>query len=325
MSIGGPDRPVGGLAVRPPPGVELRPAARHDLEGVLGLLAQRTSVEAYDLNEQTAKERWEALLGLIDSSPFLAIADGEAVGLLLLFFRRRLNFATWEGWVPELVVADDHRGRGIGRALLRVAIEEWRLRGAHRLSVEVAPGEEAGRAMLSGMAFEERFLRFSLDPIPVDAETPATATQSLTLREIREDDFAAASRLVAEMGAHRSPLPDRMDAVERAYREIVRRPLDASLIAERDDAAIGICTVEIRTTLRRKAPEAWIPELVVSEQFRGQGIGRALLERALYVARELGAERAVLESGAQRATAQALYRSIGFETAGNVFTLLRDR
>jgi ribosomal protein S18 acetylase RimI-like enzyme len=325
MSVGGPDRAVGGLAVRPPPGIELRPAARDDLDEVLGLLAQRTSVQAPELNGQVATERWEAFLGSIDSSPFLAIAEGDPVGLLLLSFRRRLNFATWEGWVAELVVADSHRRRGIGRALLRVAIEEWRLRGAHRLFVEVAPGEEAGRALLSGMGFEESLLRFSLDPIPAGEGSSPTAVPSLTMRGLREENFAAASRLVAEMGAHRSPLPDRMDAVERAYREIVRRSADASLIAERDGAAIGICTVEIRTTLRRKAPEAWIPELIVTERFRGQGIGRSLLERALNVARQRGAERAVLESGTQRETAQALYRSLGFEAAGGVFTLLRDR
>ena len=227
--------------------------------------------------------------------------------------------------MPELVVTDDHRGRGIGRALLRVAIEEWRLRGAHRLSVEVAPAEEVGRALLSGMGFEESFIRLSLDPIPADVGSSPTVNRSLRLRSLREDDFAAASRLVAEMGAHRSPLPDRMDAVERAYREIIRRPSDASVVAEHDGAAIGICTVEIRASLSREAPDAWVPELVVSERFRGQGIGRALLERALHAARERGAERAVLESGAQRATAQALYRSLGFVAAGSAFTLLRDR
>jgi GNAT superfamily N-acetyltransferase len=324
MSVGGPDRPVGGLAVRPPAGVELRPAAREDLGAALALLEQRTG-QPTELSRDVAAARWDGLLNSIDASPFLAIADGDTVGLLLLSFRRRLNFATWEGWVPELVVSDDHRGRGIGRALLRVAIEEWRLRGAHRLSVEVALDEAAGRALLSGMGFAESLLRFSLDPIPETVASEATIRPSLTLREIREDDFGAASRLVAEMGPHRSPLPDRMDAVERAYREIVRRPSDGSLIAERDGAAIGICTLEIRTTLRRDAPEAWVPELVVTEQFRGQGIGRALLERVLQTARDRGAQRAVLESGAQRATAQALYRSVGFEAAGSVFTLLRDR
>lgn len=325
MSVGGPDRPVGGLAVRPPPGVELRPAARDDLDAVLELLAQRSAVDAPELSGQATAERWDALLASIDASPFLAIADGQAVGLLLLSFRRRLNFATWEGWVPELVVAADHRRRGIGRSLLRVAMEEWRLRGAHRLSVEVAPGEEPGRALLSGMGFEESMLRFTLDSLRADVEPAAVGAPIVVTRELRENDFAAASRLVAEMGAHRSPLPDRMDAVERAYREIVRRPSDASLIAERDGAAIGICTLEVRSALRLNDPEAWIPELVVSEPFRGHGIGRALLDGALHTARQRGATRAVLESGRQRATAQALYRSLGFVAAGSVFTLLRDR
>ena len=324
MSVGGPERPVGGLAVRPPAGVELRPAARGDLDSVLGLLAQRESAPALEVEPDTAAERWEALLSSVDCVPFLAVADGEPGGILLLSFRRRLNFATWEGWVPELVVSADHRRRGIGRALLRVAIEEWRLRGAHRLSVELSPDEEAGRVLLSGMGFQDAFLRFSLDPIGSEPQLGALPP-SVTLHALREDDFPAASRLVAEMGAHRSPLPDRMDAVERAYREIIRRSTDTSLLAERDATAVGICTVEVRSTLRRQAPEAWIPELVVTEPSRGQGIGRALLEGALQAARERGAMRIALESGPQRATAQSLYRSMDFEPAGSVFTLLRDR
>ena len=323
MSVG-PDRPVGGLAVRPPAGVELRPAARDDLDAVLALLAQRESAPALEIEPGAAAERWEVFLRSIDSAPFLAVADGEPAAVLLLSFRRRLNFATWEGSVPELVVSAGHRRRGIGRVLLRVAIEEWRLRGAHRLAVELAPGEEAGRALLSGMGFQDMFLRFSLDPIGPERQQAAHPA-SVTLRSLREDDFPAASRLVAEMGAHRSPLPDRIDAVQRAYREIIRRSTDASLLAERDGAAVGIATVEIRSTLRRQTPEAWIPELVVTEQSRGQGIGRTLLEGALQAAGERGAERVALESGPQRVTAQSLYRSMGFEPAGSVFTLLRDR
>ena len=227
MSVG-PDRPVGGLAVRPPAGVELRPAARDDLDAVLALLAQRESAPALEIEPGAAAERWEVFLRSIDSAPFLAVADGEPAAVLLLSFRRRLNFATWEGSVPELVVSAGHRRRGIGRALLRVAIEEWRLRGAHRLAVELAPGEEAGRALLSGMGFQDMFLRFSLDPIGPERQQAAHPA-SVTLRSLREDDFPAASRLVAEMGAHRSPLPDRIDAVQRAYREIIRRSTNGTV------------------------------------------------------------------------------------------------
>jgi ribosomal protein S18 acetylase RimI-like enzyme len=173
------------------------------------------------------------------------------------------------------------------------------------------------------MGFDDAFIRLRLSAI-----TPRRVTfpkEGVRIRELREDDFLAASRLVAEMGAHRSPLPDRMEAVERAYQELIKRDSDASLVAEEEGNIVGLCTVEVRATLRNEALEAWIPELVVSEPSRGRGIGRALLETGIERARELGARQAVLESGAQRATALALYRSLGFEPAGSVFTLLRDR
>src|SRR5207244_1019951 len=125
-----------------------------------------------------------------DASPFLAIAEGEAAGLLLLVFRRRLNFATWEGWVPELVVARTFRGRGIGRALLRVAIEEWRLRGAHRLSVETEPMGDGCAAMLTGLGFEEGLLRFRHDRIAAEGRPPPAG---VTLRPIQAADFVAAT------------------------------------------------------------------------------------------------------------------------------------
>ena len=54
-----------------------------------------------------------------DAAPFLATADGEPAGFIGFRFRRRLNHATFEGWISDLVVRDRFRGRGIGRALSR--------------------------------------------------------------------------------------------------------------------------------------------------------------------------------------------------------------
>jgi len=318
---GGPDRPVGGLSVRTPAGVELRPAGRGDLGAVLALLAEREGLPAPALAPDLARERWEAVIGSVDAAPFLAVADGEPAGLLLLFFRRRLNFATWEAWVPQLVVALGARRRGIGRALLRVAIEEWRLRGAHRLAVDVATGEEPGRALLGSLGLEEALLRFRLEPISSRSVIPPA---DVTIRPVEPDDAEAVTRVVAEMGAARSPVPERMEAVSRSFAELIRRPRDASRVAMRERSLVGVCSLELRQTLRASAPEAWIPELVVTERMRGQGIGAALLDSALADAADRAAGAATLESGARREVAHALYRSAGFEPAGALFTLLRD-
>jgi GNAT superfamily N-acetyltransferase len=321
MTLSGPDRPVGGLSVRAPAGVELRPAGREDLAPVLGLLARREGLPAPSLAQDLARERWEAIIGSVDAAPFLAVADGEPAGLLLLFFRRRLNFATWEAWVPELVVAPAARRRGIGRALLRVAIEEWRLRGAHRLAVDVALGEEAGGGLLSGLGLEEALLRFRQEPMATRGQAPP---DDVTIRSIQPDDVEAVTRLVAEMGPARSPVPERMDAVRRSFAELIRRPQDASRVAVREGSVVGVSTLELRETLRGSGVEAWIPELVVTEPMRGRGIGAALLDGALAGATARGATAATLESGARREVAHALYRSAGFVPAGALFTLLRE-
>ena len=50
-----------------------------------------------------------------DAAPFMAVADGEPAGIILFRFRRRLNRATYEGWVSDLFVREPFRARGIGR------------------------------------------------------------------------------------------------------------------------------------------------------------------------------------------------------------------
>ena len=317
----GPLRPVGGLSVRPPAGVELRPAARDDLPVVRQLLSERGG-PVPDGDDPRVPDRWNAHLASIDASPFLALADGAPAGLLLLAFRRRLNFATWEAWVPELVVAESFRQRGIGRALLRVAIEEWRLRGAHRLSVDLGPGEAAGQTLLTKMGFEETFLRFRAEPI---APRGRPAPTDVVLRGVEPDDFEAVTRLVAEMGPRHSPVPERMDAVRRTFRELATRPIDLSRLALRGATPVGVCTSELRASLRRDAPELWIPELVVTEPRRGAGIGAALLDAVLAAGAAAGAGSAVLETGPRRESAHRLYAAAGFAEAGHVFTLLRER
>jgi len=277
---------------------------------------------ALPLSPASPRERWERVIGSVDASPFLAMGDGQPAGLLLLFFRRRLNFATWEGWAPELIVGELFQRRGIGRFLLRVAIEEWRLRGAHRLIVETEPAEEGCGAMLQSLGFEGYLLRFRQDPLTVRGVRPP---EGVAIRPIQPADFEAATRLVAEMGAARSPAPDRMDALERTFRDLTARPTDASLVAERDGTMVAICTAEVRESLRGESPEAWIPELVVTEQMRGRGIGSALLDASLGEAARRGASSATLESGEQRAAAHVLYQSSGFAGAGRSWILWRDR
>jgi ribosomal protein S18 acetylase RimI-like enzyme len=58
--------------------------------------------------------------------------------------------------------------------------------------------------------------------------------------------------------------------------------------------------------------DAYLEELYVVPALRGRGIGRALLERTMAVAREAGATRIDLNTGETDTAARALYESVGF-------------
>lgn len=82
------------------------------------------------------------------------------------------------------------------------------------------------------------------------------------------------------------------------------------LVARTDAAIVGSLTlvlVRIPTGLR-----AIIEDVVVDEQSRGQGVGRALNEVALELARDAGAVTVDLTSRPSREAANRLYLLLGF-------------
>ena len=84
-------------------------------------------------------------------------------------------------------------------------------------------------------------------------------------------------------------------------------------VAEDADGVLtGMLTLTCCQTLARS--KYWIEDVIVRPEFRGQGIGRALVEAAVDHVKETCAEAVIyLTSNPSRQAARALYRSIGFE------------
>ena len=59
--------------------------------------------------------------------------------------------------------------------------------------------------------------------------------------------------------------------------------------------------------------KAWIEDVVIDAVHRGEGIGEALVKRAVEVARAEGAKRIYLTSNPKREAAHRLYKRCGFE------------
>jgi ribosomal protein S18 acetylase RimI-like enzyme len=74
----------------------------------------------------------------------------------------------------------------------------------------------------------------------------------------------------------------------------------------------GLAQMRFLPSIWSSARSCYLEELYVAPALRGRGMGRALLEAAMDVAREAGADRIDLNTAETDATARALYESAGF-------------
>jgi ribosomal protein S18 acetylase RimI-like enzyme len=319
VSLGNPDRPVGGLAVPRPTGVELRPVGRDDFADALALVRELYALP--DADPEPPRATFEALVNDPDATPFLAVADGEVAGYIGHRFRRRLNHATFEGWVSDLFVRERFRGRGIGRALLAAAIAEWRLRGGHQVMLEVGYDRTAARSLYEAAGFVDRGKYFEIAPVATRSVTPGDGVE---IRPIVDDDadFEATTNLLAELGRP-APTDETLPALRRTYVEHVGRASTGSLLGLLDGAPIGFVSLEFRQPFFTSSPQAWIPDLVVTEAARGRRVGAALLDAAFAEAMRRGAYGVALESGHHRTVAHRLYSEAGMADVGSFYTLSR--
>ena len=118
-----------------------------------------------------------------------------------------------------------------------------------------------------------------------------------------EEAFA---RLVPQLSTT-APCPD-----EQRLRHLVEDNRTHLLIAEDDATGEIVGTLTILFYEIPTCRKAWIEDVITDEAYRGHGIGRALVERALQIAREGQADGVYLTSRASRIAARALYQKCGF-------------
>jgi GNAT superfamily N-acetyltransferase len=119
--------------------IDVREATTKDWPHVAALLAELGRPDVRGLEEEGRHaERFADYLARPDTVALVAVIDGEIVGFVDLEFRQRLNFRTLQAWIPDLVVSEAQRGRGVGTALMTRAEELSRERGCWSLTLESA-------------------------------------------------------------------------------------------------------------------------------------------------------------------------------------------
>lgn len=163
---------------REAPPCRIRPAVEADAPLVLALIRELAEYERL-AGEVTATEAdiRDALFGPAPSAEaVIAEAEEQPVGFALFFH----NFSTFAGkrglYLEDLYVRPEHRGRGIGRRLLRHLARIARDRGCHRFEWSVLDWNEPAI----------RFYR-RLGAVPMDDWTVCRLTGA-ALDRLADDD-----------------------------------------------------------------------------------------------------------------------------------------
>lgn len=124
------------------------------------------------------------------------------------------------------------------------------------------------------------------------------------------EDAAEIARLLRDFNLEYSePTPEVEELTETIARLLGEAEITVLLAGEGPD---GLSLFRFRPGIWSAGLEAYLQELYVIPSRRGRGIGRALMEATIELARERGADGIDLNTGETDTAARALYESMGF-------------
>jgi GNAT superfamily N-acetyltransferase len=136
----------------------------------------------------------------------------------------------------------------------------------------------------------------------------------LHIRDATPVDAQAMARLLDQLGypTGSADMPGRMDRFANGGRAAI-------LLAERNGQVIGLATAHILAVINRPRDVAWLTALVVDNDARGGGVGRALVRAVEAFAKAAGCERLSVTTHEDRQGARSFYLKIGMEFTGRRF------
>ncbi len=137
----------------------------------------------------------------------------------------------------------------------------------------------------------------------------AGAPQS-EIRRAAVADAAAVAQLLHDFNSEYEDFTPGVPTLTERLGELLESEEITVLLA--GDPPQGFALFRLRPSLWSQAKDTHLEELYVAPEHRGQGIGGALLDRAIELARQLGADHFELTTGETDTEARALYESRSF-------------
>lgn len=126
--------------------------------------------------------------------------------------------------------------------------------------------------------------------------------------EATDELYQALQRLIPQLGIHKIP-PSRDQLATLLNTQ--GATLLIARVPDQNGEIVGLLSLTIYRV--PTGVRSIVEDVVVDEKMRRRGIGEALMQEAINLAREAGANGVSLTSNLQREAANRLYQSLGFE------------
>ncbi|MGY4801030.1 GNAT family N-acetyltransferase [Teichococcus aerofrigidensis] len=314
--------------------LSIRPGRDEDAEGYIRLIG--TAWAEYpncvldvdgEVPELRALATYFATAG---GAVWVAEAGGRIVGMVAT--RPLGSDRAWE--ICKMYVEASQRGSGLAHTLLGGAEAHAQAEGAERLVLWTDTRFEAAHRFYEKRGYVRAGSIRILDDISKSLEFRyAKPARGLVVEALDAAAAASAERNLAEMlvtcvadGAcldYRAPLaPEVARAAWRRVSAEVAMGSRLLLVAWKEGRMAGSVQLDLGTP-QTQPHRAVVAQLLVHPDFRRQGVGRALLQRAEQAARGIGRSLLTLDGRAGDA-AERLYRALGWVEAGRIPGFVRN-
>jgi len=144
--------------------LSIRPAGRADLPAVLELYGPTGLGDDQVLSVEAADRRLVEMGAHADCTLFVAEMKGRVVGTFTLLVAPKLaHMGGAAALVDDVVVREDLRGKGIGKAMMEFAMRRAAERGCYKLALSSQLRREEAHRFYESLGFRRHGYSFAVD------------------------------------------------------------------------------------------------------------------------------------------------------------------
>lgn len=139
------------------------------------------------------------------------------------------------------------------------------------------------------------------------------------VRPASEYDVPDILELLYELGRPRSTRD--ADVFENLVKRYMSDDDKSIMLACTNNIVIGMASTMVLSRLNQVNLEMYVPEIIVSKEFQGTGVGKMLIDACIKLARKNNCHRIRLESANYRKESHAFYKKMGFNQSALSFSM----